>query len=215
MNSSEQLKSDVEQELSWDPSVHAEHIGVTVNDGVVELDGHAGSFHEKWAAERAALRVARVRAVASEITVDLPFTSSRTDEDIAQTAADGLKWSHLVPETVKVMVADGWVTLQGTVQGQFQKREAETIMRPLMGVKGVTNNISLEPRAVAADVKSKIENAFKRSAQIDAMHITVRIDDSTVTLGGKVRSWPEREEAECAAYAAPGITKVENLITIE
>ena len=114
---------------------------LSVNNGVVELGGHGSSFYEKWAAERAALRVAKVKSVASEIKVDLPLGSSRTDKAIAQTTADHLKWSYLVPETVKVMVADRWVTLQGTVMGQFQRKEAENVVRPILGVKGVTNEI--------------------------------------------------------------------------
>ena len=215
MNIAEQLKSDVETELNWDPSVHAEKIGVSVNDGVVQLDGHVGSYYEKWAAEKAALRVAKVRSVASEIKVDLPFASSRTDTAIAQTAADHLKWSYLVPETVKALVADGWVTLQGIVQGQYQRKEAETVVRPLLGVKGVINNITLEPRVIASDVKVKIENALKRDAQIDASGITVGVSDSKVTLRGIVRSWMQREDAETAAFAAPGVMSVENLITIQ
>jgi osmotically-inducible protein OsmY len=175
----------------------------------------ASSFYEKWAAEQAALRVARVKAVASEIKVDLPIASSRTDEAIAQTATDHLKWSYVVPETVKVMVSDGWVTLQGVVQGHFQNKEAENVVRSLLGVKGVTNEISLEPQVVAADIKVKIEKALKRNAQVDANQITIDTANSTVRLHGTVRSWNEREAAECAAFSAPGVMKVENFITIQ
>ncbi|WP_031500013.1 BON domain-containing protein [Bryobacter aggregatus] len=214
MNTSEQLKNDVEQELSWDPSVHAEKIGVSVNNGAVELDGHVGSYYEKWAAERAALRVAKVRSVASEIKVDLPSTSARSDTAIAQAASDHLKASYLVPDTVKALVAEGWVTLQGMVKGQYQKREAENLVRPLLGVKGVINNITLEPKVIASDVKVQIENALKRDAQIDASGISVSVSGDKVTLRGTVRSWMEREDAETAAFAAPGVMTVENLITI-
>ncbi|WP_080508192.1 BON domain-containing protein [Bryobacter aggregatus] len=214
MMRAEQLKRDVEQELSWDPSVHSEHIGVSVNNGVVALEGHAESFYEKWAAERAALRVASVKAVASEIKVELPFAASRTDEDIAQSAMECLKESSLIPKTVRILVADGWVTLHGTVQAQYQRREAEVLVRPLMGVKGVTNEISIEPKAISADVKLKIEKALKRSAAVDASHISVEVIGRIVTLRGTVRSWKEREAAETAAFFAPGVVQVENLIAI-
>ena len=215
MTTTEQLKSDVEHELSWDPSIGADRIAVSVNHGVVELGGRVGSFYEKWAAERAAFRVSTVKGVASEIKVDLPFAAVRTDEAIAQTVIERLQWSYLPPEAVKVLVADGWVTLHGIVAAQYQRNEAERVVRPLMGVKGVTNEISLEPRVMDVDVKVKIEDALKRSAEIDASHIAVEIAGNLVTLRGVVRSGGEREAAECAAFYAPGVMKVDNLITIE
>ena len=214
MKSDAQLKSDVEAELRWDPSIHAEQIGVSVKSGVVELDGHIGSYYEKWAAERDALRVSSVKAVASEIKVELPFSAARTDEDIARVAKNHLDWNYSVPDTVKVKVTDGFVTLEGTAEWQYQREEAERVVRPLMGVKGVFNAIAVTPRASAIDVKVKIEDALKRSADTDAKQIKVETSDGKVTLRGTVSSWAERAEAERAAWAAPGVTRVEDLITV-
>ena len=210
-----QLKSDVELELRWEPSVNAERIGVSVKDGVVELDGHVNSFYEKWAAERAALRVSDVTAVACEIQVDVPASDGRTDEDIALTAANHLEWDYLVPPTVKVKVTDGRITLSGKVEWQYQKEEAERAVRYLKGVKSVFNDIDVVPRVDAMQVKSKIEDALKRNAEIDANRITVQANGGEVTLSGSVRSWAEREEAEHTAWAAPGVTKVQDRIAIQ
>jgi osmotically-inducible protein OsmY len=214
MKNNPQLQFDVEQELRWEPSVHADQIGVSVKDGVVELDGHVDSYYEKWAAERAAMRVSKVKSVASEIKVDLPSSATRTDEEIARTAMNHLEWNYLVPNTIKVQVTDGWITLKGSAEWQYQKEEAERAVRPLTGVKGVFNEIAVTPKVSAVDVKIKIENALKRNAEIDASHITVETTESKVTLRGHVRSWAERDEAEHAAWAAPGVNKVEDLITI-
>jgi osmotically-inducible protein OsmY len=209
------LQHDVQEELRWDPSIHAaERIGVSVKNGVVELDGHVDRVWDKYAAERAAMRVARVKGVASEIKVDPPSSAIRTDEDIADAVSNHLEWNALVPKTVKVQVTDGVVTLQGTVEWQFQKTEAEQGLRRLIGVKGILNKIMLNPRASGAGVKIKIEEALKRNAEIDASHIQVETSDGTVTLRGNVRSWVGRKEAEDAAWAAPGVTKIENRLTV-
>jgi osmotically-inducible protein OsmY len=208
------LQLDVEEELRWDPSIHAEQVGVSVKNGVVELDGHVDSLWEKWAAERAAMRVAKVKSVASEINVEPPPSAVRTDEDIAHAASNHIEWNSLVPKTVKVQVTEGVVTLQGTVEWQYQKKEAEQGLLRLTGVKSILNRITLNPKVSAAGVKTRIEDALKRNAEIDATRIKVETSDGTVTLRGNVRSWTEREEVEHAAWAAPGVTKVESHLMI-
>jgi osmotically-inducible protein OsmY len=214
MTSDKELKRLVEQELFWEPSVDAEHIGVSANKGVVQLDGHVKSYPEKWAAEQAAMRVANVKAVASEIKVELLPSATRTDADIARAALDQLQWNTLVPNTVKVQVSDGWLTLQGTVQWQYQKAEADRVVRSLNGVKEILNEIVVKPSTSAVALKSKIEEAFKRNAEVDARQVQVEAVGDTVTLRGNVRSWAERAEAERVAWAAPGIAKVEDFITV-
>jgi osmotically-inducible protein OsmY len=214
MKTDEELQTDVEQELRWEPSVSAVQIGVSVNGGVVELDGHVASFYEKWAAERAAMRVSDAKAVASEIKVELPSSAVRTDEDIARTAVNHLEWNYSVPDTVKVQVTDGCVTLEGTTEWQYQREEAESAVRSLMGVKWVSNEITVTPIVSATDVKSKIEDALVRCGATDSKHITVETSAGNVTLRGHVRRWSEREEAEHAAWAAPGVVQVEDFITI-
>jgi len=180
----------------------------------VELDGHIGSYYEKWAAEQDALRVANVKSVTSNIQVDLSYVPPRTDADIARAATNQLEWNYLVPNMVKVQVTDGFITLTGTVEWQYQSDEAERSVTPLLGVKGVINEIVLKPKVSATVVKAKIEDALKRDAAIDADSITVDTSGSTVTLRGTVDSWSERDEAERTAFWAPGVTAANNLIEV-
>lgn len=215
MKTDKDLQKDVQTELNWEPSVNAAHIGVAAKEGVVSLTGHVPSYAEKHAAEKAAKRVYGVRAVANELDVKLPGSSRRTDEDVAASCLGALKSNYSVPsEVVKVVVNNGWVTIEGQVEWDFQRSAAERSIRYLIGVVGVTNNLTVKPRVSTADVKHKIEDAFKRNAELDARRVDVSALDGNVTLRGNVSSWAERNEAQHAAWSAPGVRSVENLITI-
>jgi osmotically-inducible protein OsmY len=210
-----ELKKSVESELNFEPSINAAEIGVAVKNGVVTLTGRVPSYWEKVSTERAAARVSGVKAVANELEVRLPGSSERTDEDIAQAAVDTLRWSVLVPQDrIKVKVSKGWITLEGNVDWQYQKSAAEKAVRKLYGVLGVSNLIEVKPQVSKAEVKTSIEAALKRLAEVDANRIRVDTEDGKVVLSGSVRSWFEREEAERAAWAAPGVRSVEDRIAI-
>jgi osmotically-inducible protein OsmY len=210
-----EIQRDVQAELKWEPRVQATEIGVAVKDGVVTLTGWVDSYSKRWAAEEAAHRVRGVKAVANDIEVRLGVGEERTDSEIAAAAVRALQWDALlVPEKIDVTVSKGWVTLKGTVEWQYKKSEAERVVRNLAGVKGVINLIDVKPKAQPAEIKKQVEQALVRSAQTDAQNITVEVEGSKVILKGKVRSWAERQEAERAAWRAPGVATVDNRITI-
>jgi osmotically-inducible protein OsmY len=212
-NTDRKLQQDVFEELTFDPQLQVNEIGVIATDGVVTLTGWVDSYLKKWRAEEAAHRVRGVRAVANDIEVRL--SSERTDADIAAAAARALTWNAALPaDRIQVTVSKGWVTLEGDVDWQYQKQEAENAVRRLWGVRGVSNLISVKPSAAPADLKKKIEQALVRSAQLDAQGIAVDIQGTTVILKGSVRSWAERQEAQRIAWLAPGITNVDNRITV-
>jgi osmotically-inducible protein OsmY len=215
MKSDIELKQDVVNELKWEPSVNEAHIGVTANNGVVTLTGHVPYYAEKYGAEKATKRVYGVKAVADELDVRLPGSSKRTDEDIAQACLSALRSNYSVPdEKIKVVVSNGRVTLEGEVEWQYQSDAALNAVRYLTGVTFVSNTIKVKARVSPSDVKDKIEAAFKRSAEIDARRVRVEAHEGKVVLHGSVRSWAERDEAHQAAWAAPGVTAVENQLAV-
>jgi len=211
-----QLRQDVLDELEFEPSVNAAHIGVAVDKGVVTLSGHVGSYAEKTAAVTSARRVKGVRAIADDIEVRYASDKKTSDDEIAKRAIDILGWDTVVPSgSIQVTVRDGWVTLIGTVDWYYQKKAAEEDIQKLSGVRGVINNIEIKPRAKADDVKKKIEEALKRYAEVEAKAIRVTVlDNDKVILEGKVDNWDERYAVENAAWSAPGVRSVEDRLAI-
>lgn len=215
MKTDTQLKADVMAELAWDAAINATGIGVMVKNGVVTLSGHLDTFAEKYAAERAVRRVAGVRGIALELDVKLAAEHRRSDSEIAQAATSALRWSSLVPdERVKVEVEDGWVTLTGEVDWGYQFTNAEQCIRPLVGVRGLTNRITIKPRASSKDIGTEITAALTRQAAREAEHINIEVEGGVVTLRGKVHSLPERDAAMGAAFSARGVSRVVDKLDI-
>lgn len=215
MKSDSQLQHDVLDELEWEPSVDHAEIGVAVNDGVVTLSGFVGSYPEKIAAEKAARRVAGVKAIAEEIKVRFASDPKTADHEVARRILDMFAWNVMVPDDkIKVKVEHGWVTLSGTVDWHYQRDEARKVAGKVHGVTGISNLIEIRQLPTASDIKGRIMAAFMRQADLDAGTVTVQTDGSKVTLGGRVKAWNERTIAERAAWAAPGVTRVEDNIVI-
>ncbi len=210
-----ELQENVQRALDWEASIDSADIGVTADTGVITLLGDVKTYAERAAAERVAQTVYGVRAVANDIKVRLTKGLRRTDTEIAQVALNVLKWNSQVPEDrISLTVSDGWVTLNGDVDWNFQRTSAARVIRDLSGVVGVTNGITVRPRVTVADVESKIQAALRRSAEIDARRINVVVRDGSVTLAGSVHSFAEREEARHAAWSAPGVKDVVDRLAV-
>ena len=210
------IQKNVLEELDWSPSVNVADVAVTVKSGVVTLGGFVRSFGEKHEAEKIVMRMKGVKGVANDIQVRLSTESHRSDSDLASAAIQALRWNVFVPdESIKVKVEKGWVTLQGEVEWNYQRERAAKVVRPLIGVHGVTNQITVHPRVSPVEIKEKIRKSLDRLAMEDANRIFVTTSGNEVTLSGSVSSWAEREQAEHAAWAAPGVSQVRNTIAIK
>lgn len=209
------LRQAVLDELEFEPGIHAAHIGVAVEKGIVTLSGHVGTYHEKVLAEETVQRVKGVRGIAEEIEVRYPNDKKTSDDQIAQRAVAVISWDVRVPDgRVKVKVEDGWVTLSGEVDWHYQRQAVVDSVRKLGGVIGVNNHVSVKPRVSSSDVKKKIEESLRRNAEMEANAIRVSVLDGRVTLNGHVKAWYERRLAEQAAWSAPGVAAVEDHIQI-
>jgi osmotically-inducible protein OsmY len=215
MKTDEQLKRDVQAELNWDPSINDKGIVVSTKDGVVTLAGYVPFYADKVFAEKATKSVAGVRGVANDIEVKPNMAHQRPDAAIAEAAVNALKGNAAVPaDDVKVVVRDGWITLEGNASFRYQKTAAESAVRTLWGVKGVTDSISITPTVNATDIHGKIHSAYQRHAAVDANKVKIDVLGSTVTLSGEVHSWHEKDDAENAAWAAPGVKSVRNNLSV-
>ena len=215
MKSDSDIERDVKQQLRWEPGLDAADIAVSVKNGVVALTGFTHSYVDKYNAERAAKRVSGVVGVANDIEVRLPSVDEVPDPEIARDAVAAIRTRlPLSYKEIKVTARNGWITLEGDVEWQYQKQTAESAVRYVKGVKGVINLINVKPQVQPTEVKRKIEEALKRSAEVDANRIQVEAHGGEVILKGTVRSWIERDEAEHAAWAAPGVVKVEDRIVV-
>ncbi len=210
------IQKDVIAELRWEPSLRDDDIAVGVRDGVVTLAGFVDSYADKWSAERVASKVKGVKAVANDIEVKLPSSSTRPDPDIAHAAVQALQWNISVPsDRIRVKVESGWLTLEGEVDWYFEKEAAESAVRHLTGLKGVTNLITVRARPAPSDVKQRIKEALQRGAAFDAEQITVELQGNKAILRGTVRSYAEMRDAERAARNAPGVIDIENRLTVD
>lgn len=215
MKSDSEIERGVKDELTWNPDLDAKDIAVSVKKGIVTLTGFVRSYLDKFEAEAAAKRVAGVVAVANDIEVRMPSIDERTDPEIAREAVAAIKSQlPISSEKITIVVKNGWITLEGEVEWQYQRSIAEQAVRRIKGVKGVSNTIKLKPRTRPSEIKRKIQDAFRRSAEVDANRIIVEADEGVVTLKGTVRSWIEREEAERVAWSAPGVTNVVDQIVV-
>lgn len=209
------LRQDIIDELDFEPSIDAADIGVAVSDGIVTLTGHVRTYAEKAKAQEIVWHVRGVKGIAEEIEVRPTHAHRTADDEIAKRAVEQMKWSTAVPETaIHVKVHTGWVTLEGAVEWQYQKTAAYEAVRHLEGVRGVSNLIEIRPRASADDIKKRIEDALKRNAELEAQAIRINVSGGKVTLEGRIKAWPERQIAERAAWAAPGVREVDDKLTL-
>jgi len=216
MKTDAEIQKDVIDELKWEPFLNASEIGVAVKNGVVTLSGMLDSYSKKISAEKAVKRVAGVKAIAEDIQIGISPTYSKTDTEIAEAVLNALKWHTPVKEEkIKIKVEDGIVRLDGEVDWEYQKVNAKLAIEHLAGVRGINNFITVTPRAAVADINKKIMSAFHRNATIDANRITAEVQGSKVILRGKVRSLAEKEDAEFAAWNAPGVSVLENKLVVE